>query len=144
MLFCLQVQALTVQPAGEFSATAKMALGKGMVSLSCDTTFRGVVSASGAITVASVTFSGSNFLCGRIKALGLPWAGQADSDTQLTLKGMQVDIRAPLLGGKCGPVDVVAGWEKESSAANFHQIVLPPDCRLHGKMLTTPVIHVTP
>jgi hypothetical protein len=136
--------ALTLAPAGNFSATGRLALGKSIVPVSCLTTFTGNLAADGAFSVRTVTFSGSNFLCKRISALGLPWRGRADRDTQLTIEGMQVKIDAPLLGGVCGPVDVIAAWDRNESAAHFRKVVLPPNCRMDGVMVTAPHITVTP
>lgn len=136
--------ALTVAPAGGFSATGKLALGKSIVPVSCLTTFTGNVAADGTFSVRTVTFTGGNFLCKRISALGLPWRGRADRDTQLTIEGMQVKIDAPLLGGVCGPVDVVAAWDKGGSAADFRKVLLPPNCHMDGVMVTAPHLTVTP
>lgn len=144
LVLAAATQAVTVSPAGPFSATGRLALTKGIVPVSCMTTFTGTVSAEGRITITSLTFSGSNFICKRITALGLPWSGHADSDTQLTLNGMQVDIRAPLLGGQCGPVNVVATWDGNLSAAHFKKAQLLPDCSIDGVMTTSPKVIVTP
>lgn len=141
---CSAAQALTVAPAGNFSATGSMALTKGIVPVTCATTFSGTVTAEGVINVTSVTFAGSNFICRRISPIGLPWSGKADSDSQLTINGMQVNISAPLLGGLCGPIDVTAEWQKDMSAARFNHVSLKPDCTMDGSMATTPKITVTP
>lgn len=136
--------ALTVRPAGGFSATGRLALGKSIVPVSCLTTFTGEVRDDGSFTVQTVSFSGSNFLCRRISAVGLPWSGHADSDAHLTIDNMQVNIDAPLLGGLCGPVSVPADWEKDGSAAYFRKVRLPPNCSMDGRMATTPHLLVTP
>lgn len=141
--FFSAAQALTVSPDGGFSATGTLALSKSVVPVSCKTTFAGTVTAAGEITVSSVSFDGG-LLCGRISALGLPWSGRANSDSQLTINGMQVNIRAPLVGGVCGPVNVVAAWEKDRSAAHFDKVSLLPDCTMDGVMSTSPVISVRP
>lgn len=137
-------QALSVSPAGPFAATGRLAMGKGFVPVSCDTTFTGNVSASGDIVISTVVFSGGNPLCKRISPLGLPWSGHADSDSQFTIHAMQVNVRAPLLGGSCGPVDVAVAWEKENSAAHFKKVTLTPNCTMDGIMVTSPGITVTP
>ena len=144
MTACGVAAALTVGPAGTFSATGRLALGKGIVPVSCLTTFAGTVSASGVISVQTVSFTGGNFLCRRISALGLPWSGHADTPTRLTIDNMQVKIDAPLMGGVCGPVSVVATWESDVSAAHFRKVKLPPNCSMDGLMATTPSIVVTP
>lgn len=144
ILIALPAQALTVAPAGNFSATGSMALTKGIIPVTCATTFSGTVTPEGAISVTSVTFAGGNFLCKRIAPVGLPWSGKADSDSQLTINGMQVTISAPLLGGLCGPIDVTAEWKKDISAAHFNHVSLRPDCTMDGFMATTPKITVTP
>jgi hypothetical protein len=143
VVLAVPAAALTVAPAGPFSATGKLALGKGSIATTCDTTFTGTVTAEGRITIATLTFKGG-LVCGRVSARGLPWSGRADSDRQLTIEGMQVEIRAPFVGGVCGPVDVVAGWDNTRAAAHFRQVLLPPDCHMDGIMLTTPAVVVTP
>jgi hypothetical protein len=142
-LLAVPAAALTVTPSGAFSATGKLALGKGRISTSCDTTFTGTVSAEGRITINTLTFRGG-LICGRVSAHGLPWSGRADSDRQLTIEGMQVEIRAPFVGGVCGPVDVVAAWDNTRAHAHFRKVVLPPDCHMDGVMVTTPAVVVTP
>lgn len=136
-------QALEVTPAGAFSASGELTLGKSLATVHCATTFGGTLQADGHFVVENVTFSGG-FLCRRVQALGLPWQGRADSATQLTIDGMQVEVHTPLLGGRCGPVAVVAAWEPDLSAAHFRKVALAPDCRLDGRLQTTPRLQVSP
>lgn len=134
--------AVQVSPPGPFSASGDLSLGKSIVPTSCQTTFVGTVTADGVITITSLTFDGG-MVCKRVSAVGLPWTGTVDSDRQLTLKGMRVNIRAPLLGGDCGPLDVSAVWSNTASSARFDKVKLPPDCRLDGTMVTTQRVTVT-
>jgi hypothetical protein len=137
-------RALTVEPAGNFSATGILTLGKSIIHVGCETTFAGTVSAEGKINVTSVTFGKGSFLCKHIAPIGLPWSGKAESDAALTINAMQVYIDEPLLGGNCGPVDVTASWQKDTSTAHFDHARLPPSCSIDGLMPTTPHISVTP
>lgn len=140
----LPAGAVTVAPAGEFAARGVLELGRGRIPARCDTTFAGTVTESGAITVTAVSFSGLNPVCHLIAPLGLPWRGQAQSHEHFTLEAMQVDVRAPLLGGVCGPATVTVHWRGAESAAHFERVQLPPNCRLHGTLATTTRLSVTP
>jgi hypothetical protein len=144
LAFPLIAAAVTVAPAGNFSATGTLSLGKSIIHVSCETTFAGTVSASGIINVSVVTFGKGSFLCKHISPVGLPWSGEANSDSALTINAMQVNIDEPLLGGICGPIDVQAEWEKDLSAAHFNHAALPPSCSVDGVMMTTPHITVSP
>ncbi|ERP92981.1 hypothetical protein Q670_07990 [Alcanivorax sp. P2S70] len=134
--------AVVVAPAGEFSASGELALKKGHIPVSCDTTFNGHVGDGGGIRVTSVSFGGLNPLCKSIKALGLPWRGQVDSPYQLTVVDMQVKVRVPLLGGICGPGPVSLAWENEGAEATFDAVSLAPDCAMNGTMQTSPQVDI--
>lgn len=135
-------QAVTVSPTGVFSAKGKLELGKGILGLSCETTFSGTVTAGGDIVVTDVRFGGGR--CGRITPVGLPWKGRVDSPEQLVLHDMQVEVRAPLLGGHCAASRVKVIWKADASAAHFERVQLPPDCRLHGSLVTTTRMVIAP
>lgn len=131
-----------VLPAGGFSASGELAMKKGSIPVSCNTTFDGQVSEHGEIIVTAVSFGGFNPLCKSIKALGLPWQGQVDDPGQLTVQDMQVKVRVPLLGGICGPGPVTLAWTNEQAAATFEAVTLGPDCAMDGTMLTTPPVDI--
>ena len=135
---------VSVLPAGGFSASGELAMKKGSIPVSCNTTFDGQVSEHGEITVTAVSFGGFNPLCKSIKALGLPWQGQVDDPGRLTVQDMQVKVRVPLLGGICGPGPVTLTWTNDPAAATFDAVTLGPDCAMNGTMLTTPPVDIRP
>ena len=133
---------VAVAPAGPFSASGELAMKKGRIPVSCNTTFDGRVGGDGALSVTAVSFGGLNPLCKSIKALGLPWQGQVDSPRKLTVHDMQVKVRVPLLGGICGPGPVSLVWRNAEASASFEQVNLGPDCAMNGTMLTTPQVDI--
>ena len=133
---------VVVVPAGGFSASGDLAMKKGSIPVSCDTTFDGHVAGDGAIEVTAVSFGGLNPLCKSLKAQGLPWQGQVDHPGQLTVQDMQVKVRVPLLGGICGPGPVSLDWTNQDAAATFDAVTLGPDCAMNGTMLTSPPVDI--
>jgi len=133
---------VVVTPAGFFSASGELAMKKGRIPVSCNTSFDGRVAGDGALRVTAVSFGGLNPLCKSIKALGLPWQGQVDSPRKLTVHDMQVKVRVPMLGGICGPGPVSLVWRNAEATASFEQVNLGPDCAMNGTMLTTPQVDI--
>jgi hypothetical protein len=133
---------VTVAPAGAFSASGKLAMKKGAIPVSCQTTFNGQVSEQGVIQVTEVIFGGMNPLCKSIKALELPWQGQVDHPGRLTVDDMQVKVRVPLLGGVCGPGPVSLVWGNTDGSATFDAVTLGPDCAMDGTMVTSPQVDI--
>ncbi len=117
---------------------------KGSISLTCTAEFTGEITTTGAIVINSVRFSGKNFLCKKIKPLDLPWSGQADSNSQITIHGLHAKFRGTAWGGKCGPTDLIAVFDENNSSVYFRMLSLPPNCTIDGVMVTVPAITITP
>lgn len=131
-----------VAPAGDFSASGKLAMKKGAIPVSCHTTFNGRVSEQGVIRITEVIFGGLNPLCKSITALELPWQGRVEHPERLSVHDMQVKVRVPVLGGICGPGPVSLVWENGEGAATFDGVTLGPDCAMDGTMVTTPQVDI--
>jgi hypothetical protein len=131
-----------MNPNGEpFSATGATNLTKGGVAAACVSTFNGIITSSGIVTITSAQFSGGG-LCGLISGSATsanPWTGQADDTTHLTINNAQVN--ASILG-TCGPSKVTTTWTDATSALAFNNSVLTPNCTVNGSLTTSPAFHV--
>lgn len=135
--------AAAVAPAGPFTAGGELALGKGVFGVRCRTHFAGDIGAADDFTVTAVRFEGGP-ACRRLSARGLPWRGRVANGNELLIEGLQVDVRSFLAGGSCGPAAVRAVFEADASAVRIAAAALPPDCRLEGRLLTTPRLVLEP
>ncbi|MXN76887.1 activator protein [Burkholderia sp. 4701] len=128
-----------MNPNGEpFSASGITALSKGTISANCTATFNGTVTPTGSLLITSAQFTGGG-TCGLITATGLPWTGQADTSTQLSINNVKISVT---LLGTCGPSKVVAAWSDANSSLTFNNATLSPDCKVSGTLLTSPKLHV--
>ncbi|HWP18362.1 MAG TPA: hypothetical protein VNO84_04505 [Burkholderiaceae bacterium] len=139
--------AVSISPAGDIVAQGKLRYRKGFVTLECLTTFTSHITPEGKLTVRAADF-GSNGLCGNITPRGLPWSGQAESDTILVIHDAQVQVDAPLLGGPCGPSRLELIWDNAQSTLTFKDVVLKApkgsDCTTNGVITVTPALDVKP
>lgn len=136
--------ALTLQPLGYFEASGRLALGSGMMAVSCDVQIVGEAIADGRIRVDSLRFSGGNPACHRVRADKLPWSGNLLSVDRLQLDGVTVVIKSLLFGGVCGPKSIQATIDASAASLHFPKTPLPPDCRLEGTVKFTPALKVRP
>lgn len=143
-LTAVVAQALTVTPAGPLSATGTLHLSKGIISLTCTAKFNGSITPAGALAVEKVQFFGKNRLCKKIKPINLPWTGQMDSNTEIIIRGLHAEISAAILGGHCGPMDMMVAWNNDTSAVYFNKLTLPPGCTMEGMMVIEPAMQVDP
>jgi hypothetical protein len=144
LLGAANASALTMQPLGYFEANGRLALGSGLVAVSCDAQIIGEAIEEGRIRVDSIRFSGGNPACHRLKADKLPWPGRLLSVDRLQLDGVTVVIKSLLFGGVCGPKSIQATIDAPASALHFPKTPLPPDCRLEGTVKFTPALKVRP
>lgn len=144
LLAAANASALTLHPLGYFEASGRLALGSGIMAVSCDARIVGEAVADGRIRVDSLHFSGGNPACHRLKADKLPWSGSVLSLDRLQLDGVTVVIKSMLFGGVCGPKSIQAAIDASSAALHFPKTPLPPDCRLEGTVKFTPALKVQP
>lgn len=144
LLGATNASALNIQPLGYFEASGRLALGSGMVAVSCDAKIIGEAVSDGRIRVDSLQFSGGNPACHRLRADKLPWSGRLLSVDQLQLDGVTVVIKSLLFGGVCGPKNIQATIDASAAALHFPRTPLPPDCRLDGTVKFTPALKVRP
>lgn len=144
LLGATNAAALTLHPLGYFEASGRLALGSGMMAVSCDAKIIGEAVADGRIRVDSLRFSGGNPACHRLKADKLPWSGSVLSLDRLQLDGVTVVIKSLLFGGVCGPRSIQATIDASAAALHFPKTPLPPDCRLEGTVKFTPALKVRP
>jgi hypothetical protein len=151
-----QAQAVTVSradgqpinPNGEpFSAQGMMNHTKYTVVASCNTWLNGTVTATGVVTITSVTITGSS-ACKLLQPTATsvtPWTGQFDSPTQLTINNMAIDWQVL---GPCGPSKVTAQWANTlpggstQSGLTLNNAVLAPNCSATGGLVTSPKLQV--
>ncbi|RQR60661.1 activator protein [Burkholderia sp. Bp9126] len=134
-----RVDGQPMNPNGEpFSATGITALSKGTISANCTAIFNGTITPVGSLVITSAQFTGGG-TCGLITASGLPWTGQADTATQLSINNVKVSVT---LLGTCGPSKVVAAWNDPNSTLTFNNAPLSPDCKVSGTLATSPKFHV--
>lgn len=136
--------ALNLQPLGYFEASGRLALGSGLMAVSCDVKIIGEAVSDGRIRVDSLLFSGGNPACHRIHADKLPWSGSVLSVDRLQLDGVTVVIKSLLFGGVCGPKSIQATIDAPAATLHFPRTPLPPDCRLEGTVKFTPALKVRP
>jgi hypothetical protein len=144
LLFAGAVQALTVAPAGAFTARGQLAVSKGRLAATCRATFTGRVDPDGAVSITAVDFGDKPRRCRLLQAQGLPWQGSVGSPVQLRLQGVAVEVDSRLDGGVCGPAVLVAEWRAVTSTLHFPAQPLPRDCSLQGEITTTPALVINP
>ena len=144
LLVAANASALNLHPLGYFEASGRLALGSGIVAVSCDAKIIGEAVSDGRIRVDSLHFSGGNPACHRLKADKLPWSGSVLSLDRIQLNGVTVIIKSMLFGGVCGPKNIQASIDAPAAALHFPKTPLPPDCRLEGTVKFTPALKVQP
>lgn len=144
LLAATNASALNLHPLGYFEASGRLALGSGMMAVSCDAKIIGEAVSDGRIRVDSLHFSGGNPACHRLKADKLPWSGSLLSLDRIQLDGVTVVVKSMLFGGVCGPKNIQASIDASAAALHFPKTPLPPDCRLEGTVKFTPALKVRP
>lgn len=144
LLGAVNASALTLYPLGYFEASGRLALGSGLMAVSCDAQIVGEAVSDGRIRVDSLRFSGVNPACHRLRADKLPWSGSLLSVDRLQLDGVTVVIKSLLFGGVCGPKSIQATIDASAAALHFPRTPLPPDCRLEGTVKFTPALKARP
>lgn len=139
--------AVTIAPSGDIVAKGSLRYRKGLVTLECPTTFTSQITADGRLTVHGADF-GSHGLCRTISPRGLPWSGQAESDSVLVIHDAAVQVDAPLVGGACGPSRIELAWDNAQSTLTFKNVVLKAprgsDCTTNGVITVSPALDVKP
>ncbi len=124
-----------VTPGGAITAQGSTSLTAGGTTIACTTTLMGTVTTGGGVTIGSAAFSGGDPRCQALVALNLPWSGQFDSASQLTLSGVQ--IAAPLAAINCGPDTIQPGYMNNPSTVNLNGTSLD-NCAISGTLQITP------
>ncbi|AKJ27464.1 hypothetical protein [Caldimonas brevitalea] len=139
--------AVTVTPAGDLVAAGTLSYRKGFAGLSCPTTFTGTISASGAVTINAASFT-TRGLCAQISAMSLPWTGQADPRGVLVIDNAAVEVKAPFVGGLCGPSRIELQWDNTHSTLTFKDVLLQAptgsSCKTNGQITVSPALDVQP
>lgn len=107
--------AQSVTPTGAFTAegwgTVDNSGAGGIGEITCDVEFNGQANSDATFVITDADFTdggGSNgSLCPLVSAEDLPWDGQIDSLTQVTIEDVRLSA---FLQPDCGPDDVVDGW----------------------------------
>ncbi|MBN3730476.1 MULTISPECIES: activator protein [Burkholderia] len=131
-----------MNPNGEpFSAAGPVTLVKKTAVTNCTAIFNGTITSTGIVNITSTQFVGGNWcpLISNTASSAVPWTGQLDSTTQLSVNNAQVGIA---LLGPCGPSKLVSSWDDSNSSMTFNNAEWKPDCTLAGRTVTAPKFHV--
>jgi hypothetical protein len=133
--------AVTVSPAGPISLEGATTLVKGAIPLVCTTNLVGSITSTGEVKITSAKFTGQA-LCSAVTPSGLPWSGQVNSTSGLTLSG--VAVTSPL--GTCGPSSLTASVAENAAqretTIGFVSQALSGGCTVAGSLTTTPFLTV--
>ncbi|RDV00544.1 hypothetical protein [Trinickia dinghuensis] len=133
--------AVTVSPAGPISLEGATTLVKSLIPLGCTANLVGSITSTGAVSITSAKFTGQA-LCSAVTAANLPWSGQVNSTTSLTLTG--VAVNTPL--GNCGPsalnASVAQNTTQRETTIGLVDQVLSGGCTVSGSLTTTPFLTV--
>jgi hypothetical protein len=136
--------AVTVDPGGDLVASGETQLSADGIPVTCTSTFTANVPTDGQNIVVSDAQITGDFPCGLVEIRDLPWGGQYDSSSQVTITGVSVGVTA--LGINCGPGNLVGGWDNDTSSLVYDNAEIPGGssvCTVTGALATDPAQSVS-
>jgi hypothetical protein len=133
-----------------FTASGPTLLGKGALSVGCETVLTGTISSTGDLKITGASMRGAgvcNAISAEFPAETSVWSGNIENAKSLALDNVSVNVNIPLVGGKCGPTNIKAALSndpaKKEMVITFSNQLLSGGCSISGSLTTTPYLNVT-